>query len=666
MTQPTEPLTPPSAPHASPLPVPSAQEISAPRADSSPTSADSGAADVLFGGRLSYDTGWSKHEWVLLGIGFWAIARRLPGMVTRAAALSWAADRRALLAVLAAELGQGVAAAFGLLATNQVLVELLAGGPTADRVVAALPALGAIAAAGVVASVLSAVSVGAAGRLEPRVERLANVRLLERAVRVELATIEDAEFHNLLRSAQYGADAARRMVNHSIGLINALIGLLAAGGVLGILHPLLLPLLVAITLPKGWATIRTNRRRYASMKAWLEHSRQQDAVARLLVDQDAAEEIRVHDSGPFLLSHYARLAEAGEREQARLAHTEAGTQLTGDALAGLATAATYTLLGILLLTGNMPLAVAGTAVLAIRTGTNNLGLLVDQMNWLYEQAMFVADLDNVCALAEATSIPTTGAPAPTDPEVIAARAVTFTYPGTDTPALENVDIELHRGQVIALVGENGSGKTTLAKLIAGLYQPTGGHITWDGTPATQLNRASIFDRVALISQDFTHWPFTARINVTIARPEHTHDHSRLTRAATHGAATDLIAGLPRRWNTLLARYFAGGVELSGGQWQRLALARGWFRDARILICDEPTAALDPRAEIEAFERIRQLAGDGRTIVLITHRLASTRHADHIYVLHEGHVIEHGTHPDLLASDGRYAHLYRLQADQYTR
>ena len=170
----------------------------------------------------------------------------------------------------------------------------------------------------------------------------------------------------------------------------------------------------------------------------------------------------------------------------------------------------------------------------------------------------------------------------------------------------------------------------------------------------------MFDRVALIGQSFTRWPFTARVNVTIGRHEHSADQQRLADAADRTAATTVISGLPHGWRTLLARY------LSGGLWQRLALAlaRARYRSGRIILCDEPTASLDPRAEIEAFGRIRGLAADGHTVVLITHRLASVRHADHIYVLHHGRIAEHGAHEQLLAAAGRYAELFALQASDY--
>jgi ATP-binding cassette subfamily B protein len=635
----------------------------APAAEEDAAAGDA-AAEALFGGPVQPGSGWAQHQWAVIGVSFLAVARALPRTIGQAVRLAWGADRPALLAVAVCEVGRGGAAAFGLLATNQVLLELLGAGPTPDRVRAALPALTLVVAAAVLASLMGAVSVAAAGRLEPRVERLANMRLLERAARVELAAIEDNAFHNLLESAQHGTLAARRMVGNSIGVLNGLIGLIAAAGVLGVLHPVLLPLLALIALPQGWGAVRSARRRYLSIKAWLEHARRQQLVADMLVEQEPAEEIRVHDAGRFLVAQYRSLAEQAEAEQARLARAEAGTTLVTEAVSGLATAATYAVLGLLLVTETVPLAVAGTAVLAIRTGSGNLGRLVDEVNRLYEQALFVLDLDAACRQADAQAIPEGGRPAPAAPESITTRGVGFTYPGASGPALVDVDLDVRRGQVVALVGPNGSGKTTLAKLIAGLYTPDSGTIEWDGVPTGELDRASLFDKVAFISQDFMRWPFTARVNVTIGRPHAPAEPGRLDAAARYGAAHDVVGGLPRGWNTLLARYFAGGVELSGGQWQRIALTRSAYREAPLLICDEPTAALDPRAEIEAFERIRAQTGAGRIVILITHRLASVRHADRIYVLEEGRVVESGGHAELMAAGGGYAQLYRLQACQY--
>jgi ATP-binding cassette subfamily B protein len=341
-----------------------------------------------------------------------------------------------------------------------------------------------------------------------------------------------------------------------------------------------------------------------------------------------------------------------------------------------ATLATYGALTALLLTGRMQLAVAGTAVLAIRSGSSSLAALVTHINRLYEAALYVADLEKLSVEAEQYAIPAGGAGLPAVPAEIRFEDVGFTYPGRETPALDGVSLNIPAGAVVALVGENGSGKSTLAKLLAGLYAPGSGRITWDGVDASTADRDQLFGRVALVSQDFERWPFTAGTNIAIGRPEKTDRTSaqtdtqngegkRLDEAAAYAGADGILNTLPRGLHTLLAREFHGGVELSGGQWQRFGIARARYRDAPLLICDEPTSALDPRAELETFDRIRGLAGDGQTVVLITHRLSSVRDADIIYVLHEGRLVEYGSHHELLEqAQGRYRELFEMQAARY--
>jgi ATP-binding cassette subfamily B protein len=262
------------------------------------------------------------------------------------------------------------------------------------------------------------------------------------------------------------------------------------------------------------------------------------------------------------------------------------------------------------------------------------------------------------------AIPSTGSYLPASPSFIATHGLHFTYPNSRTPALNGVDVSIRQGEVVAFVGENGSGKSTLAKLLTGLYLPADGLVLWDGVPTAQIDRNRVYDQVALVSQDFVQWPFTARMNVTVGRPERPPDEFRLRQAVTATGADAVIARLEKGWDALLAREFWGGTNLSGGQWQRLGLARAWYRDAPVLVVDEPTSALDPSAEIEIFNRIVEQARDGRTVILITHRLASVARADHIYVLDAGAVIQHGTHDELMRTGGAYADMYRLQAAQY--
>lgn len=621
---------------------------------------------LLFGGALRYDMGWNQHNGAFLELSFRAMVTRLPSMLGSSFRLAWQADPRAARIVLGAEAGRGATQAVSLLAVNSVLGRLITGGTIADRLRGAVPALVTMAAVLLVGALLRAASTYATGRLEPKVERVATELYLERAAAVELAAIEDHAFHKLLDTAQYGASSARRMISQATRVMNALISLIAAAGVLTVLHPALLPLLATMTVPSAWGALTNARRQYESFHTWVQHARAGHLLSDLLTEPEAAPEIRVHGVGPFLLHHFHEMSESAEAEQARLARLAARTGLIAATWTGLATAATYATLGGLLLSGAMALSVAGTAVIAIRTGSASLDNLVLAVNQLHQEALFVGDLQKLYEEAAEWAIPVGGAALPEEPREIRFENVTFSYPGESThPALDDVTLALPLGRIIALVGENGSGKTTLVKLLAGLYRPDRGRILWDGIDAAGADRHQLADRIAMVAQNFKRWPFTARVNVAIGRSAAPLTEERLAGAVAEAGAGDVVADLPRGLDTLLARNFSGGHELSGGQWQRLGIARAAYRRGRILIVDEPTAALDARAELEVFEKIRALAGTGQTVVLITHRLASVRHADLVHVLDQGRLVESGTPDELLASGGVYAELYALQADQFT-
>ncbi|MFF4254524.1 ABC transporter ATP-binding protein [Streptomyces sp. NPDC001663] len=610
--------------------------------------------------------GWNQHTDAFLELNFRAMVTRLPALLGSSFRLAWQADRRAARIVLAAEAGRGVAQAVSLLAMNSVLGRLISGGSIGDRLHGAVPVLAALAAVALVGALLRAASTYATGRLEPKVERVATELYLERAAAVELAAIEDHAFHKLLDTAQYGAGSARRMISYATRVVSALISLVAAAGVLTVLHPVLLPLLATMTLPTAWSALTNARRHYESWHTWVQHVRASHLLSSLLTEPDAAPEIRVHGVGPFLLRHYRAMAETAEAEQARLARLAARTGVIASAWTGLATVATYATLAGLLLAGAMALSVAGTAVIAIRTGSSSLDNLVVAVNSLHEDALFVGDLQKLYVEAAERAIPVGGAALPEDPREIRFENVTFGYPGESArPALDDVTLTIPLGRIVALVGENGSGKTTLVKLLAGLYKPDSGRILWDDVDATTADRFQLAERVAMVAQDFKRWPFTARVNVAIGRSSAPLTEERMGASLAEAGAGDVVADLPRGLDTLLARQFSGGHELSGGQWQRLGIARAAYRRGRILVVDEPTAALDARAELEVFEKIRALASAGQTVILITHRLASVRHADLVHVLDQGRLAETGTPDELLASGGIYAELYSLQAEQFT-
>ncbi|MDT0317965.1 ABC transporter ATP-binding protein [Streptomyces millisiae] len=622
---------------------------------------------LLFGGRLRYDMGWSRHDDAVLELTLRRTLVRLPQMVAMSVRLAWAADRRATRAVALAEVARGVAQAVMLLSVQAVLVALLEPADVTDGLRDAMPAIAVMTVVGAVGAVARAVSTYADGTLQPKVERHAQERYLERALGVELQAIEDHAFHKLLESAQFGASSARRMIGHGTRVISALLSLAAAAGVLAVLHPVLMPMLLLMTMPSAWSALTIARRRYQSYQEWVQHSRAANTLSRLIIEADAAAEVRVHGVGPFLLRHFRAMSQSYEGEQARLAREAAGTRLVASALTGATALATYLVLGGLLWSGAMEVAAAGAAVVAIRTGSSSLDNLIAQVNSMHEDSLFVTDLHQIVEQSTGREIPVGGAPLPERPESIEVEGVTFAFPGTEgPPALRGVSLTIPVGRVTALVGENGSGKSTLIKLLCGLYRPQAGRIRFGGQDIAAADRQDLFSRFAVVGQDFYRWPFTARVNVAVGRTAVPISEERLEAAAAQAGAGDVVAGLPHGWGTLLSRVFQRGHQLSGGQWQKLGIARAAYRDAPILIVDEPTAALDARAEQEVFDRIRALADAGRTVVLITHRMASVRDADLVHVLHGGRLVESGTPDELLRGGGRYAEMYGIQAAQFAR
>ena len=627
------------------------------------------AEQELFGGPLRYDMGWSHHEHAPLDLTMMSALRSMPALVGAALRMAWRTDRRGLSAVALSEIGQGVTAAVGLLAVNAVMHALLGAGTPVQRLHAVLPGLFAAAGTAVVTSVLAGLSTSRAGRLEPLVERIATTQYLAAATSVELEAIEDPDFRRLIDVAQYGAGSARRMIGACVAALNGVISLVATAGVLTVLHPALLPMLMLIAAPRGWGAMRVAQERYVSVMSWVEHVRASRLIGNLLTERTAAQEVRIHAVGPFLLSRYQRMAESAEAEQERLASSKAVTEWVAAAMSGLAMAATYGIMFWLIMSGHMSLAVAGTAVIAVRSGSASLGALVMNINHLHEESLYIRDHSRFLDDAGQRAIPVGGDPVPAQVRQVVLDQVTYRYPDRDTPALERVSLTLPMGSVTAVVGENGSGKSTLMKVLSGLLLPQSGTVRWGDAEVASLDRSQVFDRVALLTQDFQRWPMTAALNIRIGRPAHQAAPEDLQPSVDYAGAGPVIAKLPDGLQSLLARMFRGASELSGGEWQKVGLARTHWRSVTstadsLLIVDEPTSALDPEAEIAAFERIRRLAAPNRAVVLVTHRMSGVRHADHIYVLHQGRLAEHGSHDDLMAARGRYAAMFDAQAAQY--
>jgi len=626
--------------------------------DETPPATDAEAEDDVL---PALNIRWYDYAETAATARFMVVARRLPALIHHALRLAWRAGPADTVATMTLNVMSGVFTALGLLATTGVLDALLAAGPTPDRVRAALPSLLLVGGAGVAQSLLSAAAGWAQARLEPRVEQQVEMELYDVTSRIDLASYDDSEFYEALTRAEGpGSSAAQRVVSDTVDIVTGATSFIAAAIAITTLHPLLLPLLFVTALPEAWAAIRVARSRYLMMLETVGPRYHSSILGRLLSDQWYAGDLRSYTMQDFLLAQYQRVAGIYRDAQLALARKNVKTRLAGDAGSGLASGLVYIALGLLLAIAWLPLAVAGTAVLAIRTSRTALSNLIHAVNSCYEEGLYLTDYLTFLQTARTHLPPAASTEVPERFATITVEDVSFTYPGGDRPALRDVSLSLSAGQIVALVGENGSGKSTLAKLLAHLYTPDSGCIRWDGVDLATADPQAVRAQVAVIAQDHAHWPMTARVNVVLAEDD---DAGRLDRAAVSAGTDEVVGALPRGWDTMLDRRFKDSHQLSGGQWQRVAVSRGFYRDAPLIICDEPSSNLDARAEHTLFEAIRRHMRE-RTVILITHRLANIRHADVIHVLDHGEITASGTHEELMACEGTYRDLYLLQAAAY--
>jgi ATP-binding cassette, subfamily B, bacterial len=399
------------------------------------------------------------------------------------------------------------------------------------------------------------------------VDRVVEIRLLDLTTQVELAAFDDAEFYDAMQRARdRGLYSAPQVVTNVLDCVTGAAGIVSAALVVAVLQPILLVLLPLAELPGGWAAVRAARIGYITNFALADSHRRKCILTDLMAERRTAAEMRSFTLRNFMLARVARLAAYAQDAQMKAAGRQALTRVTAQAAGGVATAGVYTVLGILLATGTLRLAVAGTAVLAIRSAQASLNTLLYAVNQCYEEGLYFSDYLAFCADA-ARRIPPPGTrPAPPDFDRITADAVTFTYPGAGGPALRDVSIEIRRGEVVALVGESGSGKTTLAKVLAGLYRPDRGTVHWDQTALVDVGPEPMREQIAVIAQDHANWPLTVRHNITMGRDA---DPAALAWAAAASGADTVIGKLPRGYDTLLDRHSKDGAELSGGQYAEL-------------------------------------------------------------------------------------------------
>jgi len=537
----------------------------------------------------------------------------------------------------------------------------------ADPAHVVVPVLRRVALEGALVALLAGAQRGLSfcqALLRAQLGQRVNVLILEKALTLNLAQFEDAEFYDkLTRARREASSRPLSLVMRTLGLIQNLISLASYGALLTRFSPWSVGILLLAGLPAFIAEAKFSGDAFRLFRWRSPETRMQIYLETVLAREDHAKEVKLFGLGPRLLQRYRDIF-------ARLYREDRALSIRRDSWGfALGLVATLTLYGayawsVLAAIGGRISIGSMTMYLALfRQGQSAVSAILSAIGGMYEDNLYLSTLYDYLDTPVA---PRAGAavrgPEPADG--VRFEHVSFRYPGAETPALEDVTLHLAPGSSLALVGENGSGKTTLIKLLTRLYPPSSGRILLDGRDIAEWDEAALRARIGVIFQDFNRYQLTAGENVGAGDEPHFEDEARWREAAAKGQAADFIEQMPKGYGAQLGKWFQDGRELSGGQWQKVALSRAFMRTgADVLVLDEPTAAMDARAEAEVFEHFRQLAR-GRITILISHRFSTVRMADQIAVLDRGRVIEHGSHEELMRAGGHYAQLFRLQARGY--
>jgi ATP-binding cassette, subfamily B, bacterial len=500
--------------------------------------------------------------------------------------------------------------------------------------------------------------------LGDRFTNFISLKLMRHATTLDLVSFEDPVFYDKMERARRQTTARLGMLAGLAGMGQQLLTLLSLLSAVIFVYPWLLLLLVLATIPVFLGETRFAMLNYSMLFRYTPERRELDYLRYLGASNESAKEIKIFGLGKHLAERTRTLFERFYAENKNLAIHRA---VHGTLLNLIPTGAYYTAYALIIVKALSGVLTVGDLTLMVGAFSRARGImdsLVSGLVGISEQALFIKDLFEFFETSPRIVSLTNAVPGPRPIRSgFEFQHVSFAYPGAQQNSLTDVSFSLDAEEKIALVGENGAGKTTLVKLLARLYDPSEGRILLDGIDLKEYDVEDLRHEIGVIFQDYMRYDMIASENIGFGRIEALEDEDRVRVSAEKSLAAGVVAGLPKMYRQMLGRRFEGGVDLSTGQWQKMALARAYMRDAQILILDEPTASLDARAEFEVYQRFVELT-TGKMAVLISHRFSTVRMADRILVLEQGRIVEQGSHRQLVALGGKYAELFELQAAGY--
>jgi ATP-binding cassette subfamily B protein len=491
-----------------------------------------------------------------------------------------------------------------------------------------------------------------------------SVRLIRHAAELDLYQFEEPEFYDKLERARRQTTGRTVLMSQVLSQVQDLVTIISLGAGLVVFNPWLILLLILAVIPAFVGENYFNQRSYSLTRSWTPERRELDYLRYIGASDTTAKEVKIFGLSDFIAKRFEQLSWDYYKANRRLSIKRASW---GVLLSALGTVAYYGAYVFIIIQTVAGLITVGTLTFlsgAFNRMQGQLQAMMSRFSSIANQALYLQDLFDFLAIQP--TIRNSGESLPFPEKVQSGftfEHVSFQYPGSERYAIKDLSFHLRAGEKLALVGENGAGKTTLVKLLARLYEPTAGRILLDGVDLKNYDLADLRANVGVIFQDFFRYQLKVRENIAIGRINQNEELPIIEAAAQKSLADTVIDQLPAGYEQMLGKRFKDGMELSGGQWQKIALARAYMRDAQLLILDEPTSALDARAEHEVFLRFSELIKD-RSAVLISHRFSTVRMADRILFLENGQLLEIGSHDELLAQDGKYAELFKLQAQGY--